>query len=237
MSKRFLTAVLAMTLMSLPGKASVYTLDFSGTTNTEIPGWGSLMDDLFVNGVSFHYDNGGSLLGDTAHMDETGVYGSTYGSLIMGFNTPIYGLMFDFMITNVLPGDVAPAVMAYFYEGNQDVGTQLGDVAVVNGTFVPYGEPLDTGTSNGEFQYTIGGLDLGPADTVVLWFNPVTTQPDPPVGDDPPSPYTPNQFNLSNITYGTAGEDLPEPGTWVMMISGLVLTGLGRYHKQQRAKA
>ena len=97
----------------------------------------------------------------------------------------------------------------------------------MDGTFVPYSGDSGLGDSVGEFAYTLSGM--GPADSVELFFSPFA---DPPVGDDT---YSPFRFNISNIQYGTDITDMPEPGTWMLGISGLALMEMGRRKRVARS--
>ena len=74
--------------------------------------------------------------------------------------------------------------------------------------------------------YQFGGFASG-EDTVMLSFSPVADQPAPPGEGEDPAVYNPYQFNISDISYGTQEGDLPEPGTWVLLTSGLFLTWIG----------
>jgi hypothetical protein len=221
--KKFLATAVALTALSAPAFAAAFTVGF-GYANANQLGTLPLSPDatITVSGVTFNYDNLGSPLAqDTATADSLGIYGSTYGALDLSYIPAFTGLSFDYSILNVAPADVGGNVIAEFYTGGLsgtllDTATAIFDATLVDGNAV--------GTMSVDLTA------FGSADAAVFFFSPVADQtpfllsPSDPLYQDPAG-YSPDQFNVSNITVDPV---VPEPGTWVLLVSGLVLTGLGR---------
>jgi len=222
MRKTFTTAVLAASLLSAPAFADVYTFDFSAITSTTDLSLTSVGD----TNVQFSYDNGGSAWGDTAYADAAGIYGSTYGSLMIQFATAIYGgLRIDYTINNVTAADIGDNAQIELFSGGTVVDTLYYDA----GLFLP-NPGSDNGTAIGTALIDLGGY-TGGADTALIYFSPVAGQPIPPADD-----YNPYQFAVSDVTYGTYSSDstdfTPEPGTWVLLVSGVIAIGFGSHKRK-----
>lgn len=218
MNKNVLTAVLAAILMAVPAQAAVYVLDLTGAS-AEVAAWS---DSTLINGLNLSFDNHGiSQSLDSASVDSYGIWGSTAGDLIIKFPVAIFGLKFDFTIGDVLPGQLVSAVTAQFISGDLATGNPV-DFSTADGTWVGTEGP---GNSVGTFQWN----SYVAADYAVLTFAPYVfnlTTEDPPV-------YTVNNFTVSNLAYGDAQGDLPEPSTWLMMLGGVALVGLGRTRRHK----
>jgi len=225
MKKAFTAAVLVLTSLSAPAFADVYTVDFSMVT----PGTDLTLPGATIDGVQFSYDNLGSTLGDTAAADTNGIYGSTWGDLIIQFGSAIYGgLRLDYSIDNVIAGDIGGNAMIAFYSGGL-AGTWV-DTVSNDATFIPYGDESGFGTAFVIAMFDLGSY-AGGGDTAVINFSPVAN---PPSGDD--HTYNPYQFNVTDITYGTDLSDstdfTPEPGTWVLLVSGVIAIGFGSHKRK-----
>lgn len=156
---------------------------------------------LTLSGVTFQYEPIGPA--DTAQADPGGIFGSTGGTLTMNFAGIVRGLTFHFSVNNVLPADVTGAVFATFFNG-----PNITDGVSVDGSFVPYPTPPN-GDSVGDLAYTAPNSSQY-FNQAVLFFSPVNLD----------SPYN---LNVSNITFAP----VPEPGSYALLGSGLLLMVLG----------
>lgn len=190
----FVLLCLSVVAMALP-----VTVDFSalGSTPVDI----TTPSSYSLNGVTFRYDDFESGV-DTAQIDAAGIFGSTYGMLVLEFDAPVKALSFDFSLLGFTePEDVYEALFVTLKNGGEDV-----DDVLAPSIFTPYdpGDLAQGGDGNGVFAYSNGAFDRA-----FMFFS-------------TDAPY----FSVSNVSYELVNT-VPEPGAGAVMITGLVtLPGL-----------
>ena len=192
--------LLALTLSTcMIGSAGVVTLDFS-----ELPM--QSVDGLSYRGVTFGFTVGGSSSADARYAYNAGI-----GGLVQNPN----------LTDPVLEGTTAGTLTLVFTRPTPFLRFDLALAFVGDGGFTvdltgpgsPTASTTTTTTSlvvlsEGTFNYdnTLMGPPGALISQAVITFNPTTTR-----------------FALDNLSY-----DAPEPGTWLMLTSGLLLVGFGR---------
>lgn len=183
-----LSVLTAAAAAHVPGCIDV---DFSGIT---APIDITLPNSYTLNGVNLGYDSGGGL--DTASIDASGIFGSTYGPLSFVFSTPATGLYLDFSLLGAItenPGiqNIDDALVLLTYNGGSFV-----DVGEITAIFTPYDAQVDPtlGDAVGSLAYTGATFDQA-----FIYFSTVA----------------PN-FSVTNICY----QPVPEPATMSLLCIG-----------------
>lgn len=180
--KRLLVASTLLAQLVLTTAALAVTVDFTvlGSDSVDITTV-SNPDGLTLNGVTFRYDDLGSGV-DTASINASGIHGSTGGSLVFNFSTPVTHLNFDFSLQGVF-APVGDGLSITFKNG----GNNVTDQVVPANSFTPY-DPNDP-TLGGD---ALGSLAYGGAafDQVIMFFS-------------PDAPFV----SVANLSY----DNLPEP--------------------------
>jgi hypothetical protein len=158
-----------------------------------------------------------------AQVDGSGVYGTTDGSLVLGFASPVYGLDFPYILVgwNGLPdGQSFGITAAFFLKGNY-VGaaafTGSAPLPLIDNTY-PY---LYSG---GDFSIHAGATLPG-FDLAVISFSPtyainsVSGLPD----------FGQTTFQISGMTYAAT----PEPSTLAMLACGALALLLGKLRRSK----
>ena len=209
MMKIFRFAILALLLVAGTAVAATITVDFSGlSTTTDITFQGDALNpdlnSVHLNGpngvriqyVAAAYDTGTGLPIDTASADNTGVFGSPLGALVLIFDNPAVGLSFDYSVDPFLDAEQLPLPVC--------VGGNCVDLIFNPGNILASSlDPLAT------FTYgSLAGPAASPFSAVTIFF-----------ASDAAN------FNMSNIKFdSTAPDTVPEPGTFVLI--GSCLLGL-----------
>jgi hypothetical protein len=223
-----LSALLSLFVVTGATQAST-TVDFSvlGINTVDIT-MENYPPPLTINGVTFGYDNFGSVK-DWAQADAAGVYGTTYGVLALNFANPAVGLRLDFSVFGV-PGAIGPgtdtSITLTAFTDNFNA-----DTVVVPGTFVPFDavNPTSGGVINGSLNYLTPAF---PFNQAFLYFTPFTDPTDPTTGSFlSPAPDPQYFFSVGNISYDAA---IPEPAT-IIVWSLLVGLGIGLTWWRKRA--
>ncbi len=148
MVKRFLVVVSLFTLAVGLAQAAPVTVDFSviGADSHSI----TAPDNYTLDGVTFTYDNLGSIY-DIAEIDALGPFGSTYGNLILDFDSQVSAINFDFSMIGVY-GPVSSGVSVAF----NNSGSNVGNLAADADDYWPYdaGNPLLGGDAYGTLSYS-----------------------------------------------------------------------------------
>ncbi|MEI7436081.1 MAG: hypothetical protein WCL16_04655 [bacterium] len=160
-SKKWIVAVAVFACWTV--QATPVSVDFSVLGSNTVDITTVLNPSGYTIGdVTFRYDDLGSGV-DFASVDQYGILGTTFGSLLFDFNTPVTSLKFDFSVLNVT-GQVSNGLFISFLSGGVEVSNLL--VAATN--FVPY-DPVNP---------TLGGDALGslafngiPFDQVAMYFS------------------------------------------------------------------
>lgn len=202
--KRFLAVsvlpVQVLILSAALANAAVVNFNSLGINSTDIT-VSTNPAGLTLDGVTFKYDNFGTTLDDdygqpvAALVDAAGVFGNTYGGLVLDFSAPVTSLTVQFSLVGVAESEsVADALFALLNNGNADVA----DLAAA-ATFVPYdsGDPLAGGDAFGTLVYS--GAPINHAE---MYFS-----------LDAPS------FTVNGLSY----ESVPEPTTLVLVASSALL--------------
>ena len=171
-------------------RAAPVTVDFSvlGADSYSI----TAPDSYTLDGVTFRYDNLGSI-DDIAQIDAYGVFGSTYGSLILDFGSPVTAVSLDFTAIAVY-GPVNNAISVAF----SNAGSGVGGSSVSASDFELYdpGNPLLGGDAYGTLSYN--GVTFNRA---LISFS-------------ADAPY----FSVDSLTYTPA----PEPSALAVLAAGLL---------------
>ena len=193
-----------------PSIAEPMTVDFSVL---DINTFGITAPDSYnLDGVTFRYDNFGSEY-DTAQVDQYGIFGSTYGSVIFDFDDPATGLDFSFSLMGVSSAIEDSLYITFKPSGEGEGGS--GDVdMMVSSIFAPYDpeDPTQGGDAVGTLSYS------GEAFTQAIMF----------FSND--APY----FSVSNLSYEPENDPTPVPEpSGLLALSGslLALGGLIRLRK------
>ena len=150
-----------------------------------------------------------------------GIYGTTFGPLILDFSNPAAGLHFDFSVLGVT-GPIPDTLIVF-------TDNAAVDAVVLPGTFAYY-DPNDRslgGSITGHLDYSSPDF---PFHQAVVFFAPFPGYIDPITGD----PF--NQqflFTVDHISYDTA---VPEPATiMVWSLLGGCGIGLGWWRRRKAA--
>jgi hypothetical protein len=208
--KRVFTAMVALALLIQTGTAqAAINVDFSVVTTTR-----DLVSDgpITLSGVTFSYDDFGFGT-ETAVVDQSGIFGTTGGTLFFGFGTPATALNLAFQLDGVLTPDQTPiedALLVLF----DSLGNPLDEVSVP-ADFFEY-DPLTP--SEG---YVTGGLNYvgDPFDLATLYFLPEAAL-----------------FSVDAVSY----EAVPEAASFLIWTGVLGLGGLPLLRcvrRQGKAKA
>lgn len=135
-------------------------LDFSTVVT---PADITLPNAYAMGNVILSYDNFGSGLG-SAQVNQAGISGTTYGSLIFNFSGPMTTLNFDFTLENVA-GPIEDAVALTF----KLAGNDSADAEVATANYTPYdpAHPENGGRTTGSVHFTGSAFDQA-----ILFFSP-----------------------------------------------------------------
>jgi hypothetical protein len=200
----------------------------------------TVLDPLYVASALCGFDvaNGlGQIAGQPtipgcvgAQVDQSGIFGSTDGSLIMRFGIPAYSLNFAFSFLTYagLPVDQMFNVSATFLMG----GIPLADpytVASVDGT---QPTPEEAGNlvliSVGNFSFSTPGDDM-PFDTAVFNFTPHLAYDYDNQTFSVPYGQTTFQIDGPSFSYG----EVPEPGSLALFLFGGLAIGTSLLMKRK----
>lgn len=207
MTKLCFAVLLALSAMT--GTALAVDVDFS-VLGEEVVDLSTTFNPagLTLNGVTFRYDPLESLY-DLAAADAFGIFGTTYGKMVLDFDQPVSGLSLNFLLWNV-PGALPNNMVGVF-----------GSSAPVNfpGSFVVFEPGL--GDAEGILNYN------GPAFTQAsLYFNPKAEL----IEDE--GAYMPFVFTMDNIAY--TPNAVPEPISASLFLLGGSALAVAR---RKKAKA
>lgn len=197
-----MVSLLALVFVAGAALAAPINVDFSvlGINSIDI----TVPSGYGLNGISFWYDNFGSTP-DTAQVDSSGIFGSTYGCLVFDFDAPATALSFDFSLLGA--DESVPDALAIMLKDTSDGGSDVANLTAP-ATFTPYdpNDPLeDDGDALGTFSYT--GASFNQA-LMFFAYDPTVTDP--------------QLFTVGNISYG-----VPEPSGLAFLAVGLLgLPGL-----------
>jgi|GEM_PF-1905392 len=158
-----------------------------------------------------------------AQVDNSGVYGTTDGSLILAFTTPIYRLDFPYILVgwNGLPDGQSFGISAAFFRAGNFVGAAAFDgsapLPLIDNTY-PYLY------STGEFTVNAGPT-MPVFDLAIINFTPIYAI-DP--GTGLPA-FGQTTFQITDMNYS----DTPEPATLVMLGCGVFAILLGKLRRRK----
>jgi len=160
-----------------------------------------------IDGVDFTYDNFLSP-DDSAQIDQWGVFGTTYGSLILNFQMPVSMVIFDFTMIGV-GGNVNDAAFVMFKNNGSDVAD-----ASASASYAPYdpGNPLLGGDAYGTLTYS--GNQVNQA---LIFFS-------------TDAPY----FSLDTLTYEPVTCAAPEPSSFAALALALLGVPALRFTRRRR---
>jgi hypothetical protein len=220
---------------ALPGPADIGQM-MSGATLVQ--------NSQSIDNVNFSFSsdpavldplNGGSLCGFDAglgglqgtpgcvgaQVDQSGVYGATDGSLVLGFASTVYGLDFPYILVgwNGLPAGQSFGVTAVFFLKGNFVGAAAFDgsapLPLIDNTS-PY--LYSTGDFTIHASAALPGFDLAVINFSPTYaINPVSGLPD----------FGQTTFQISGMSYA----DVPEPETLTMLACGALALLLGKLRR------
>ena len=202
--RAFVVVTVAVALLVTAGvaMAAPVTVNFGvlGTNTLDI----TAPNSLNLNGVTFMYDNFGSV-DDFASADATGIYGTTYGGLLFNFDAPATSLDFNFSLLSA-PGPSPDDLVVLLTNAGADVAV----LPVATNVFNLYdpNDPSQGGDALGKFSYNGARFDQA-----VLFF-----ATDAPI------------FTVDSVKYTPAA--VPEPSSIVAALA--LLVGVGGTLRRRR---
>ena len=203
MKRLLVGALLSVMAMAGATSAGAVQVDFSGLGINAVDitsEHGS--PPLVLNGVSIFYDNFGSAP-DFAYADGNGVFGTTFGPLILNFSAPVVTLTLNFSVLNTSGPDQNSLTA---FSDNPNIPT-----ATVPGTWTQFSFNPTVGQTDGSLIY-----HGTPFTMVTLYFSPYSLDPNnPPDGQNASDPNNSIYFSVDNISYlfgsGTASDFTTTP--------------------------